>query len=273
MIIAGMATMPGRELSLARCCWSLYRQVDRLVVYGNGYETAAPFERVAGRVANILFVPGGTCDLGAAGKFLGLELMTLPEWGPEDLYLSVDDDFIYPADYAATMARGQRAWRGVVTLHGTIFPASMTGYGQRERHNIMTTVLADLPVEMGGTGAMAFAPHQLPLTLDDFTLGNNNDMELSWHARRHGLPIVTLAHPRGYVRYKPPSGFNIYGDAQCRHMGAMMEMVRQLRRGEKPVPADPAVSACFKPLTDEIRTEARRRLAQELTRVPGADRN
>lgn len=103
--VAGIATHPGRETTLAATVASLQNQVDQIIIYDN---SKAP-------------------DRADNGKFVGL--MACMQMSPEPVYyFSCDDDLIYQCDYVANMKAAIDRFGGIVTLHGRILTGTDRNY-------------------------------------------------------------------------------------------------------------------------------------------------
>ena len=90
-VIVGMATFKGREKAVDKACKSLSKQVDLIYLYDNEQNE----------------------DLADNGKFYGLELEKEP-----CIYLSCDDDLLYPSGYIQYMISKSTQYNSIVTLHG-----------------------------------------------------------------------------------------------------------------------------------------------------------
>lgn len=177
---AGMATLADRAGTRALAIDSIIGQVDRLIV-------AAGDTR------------------GDQAKFLGCAE------APDDaIFLGVDDDLIYPADYVTTILRGLRAYpNSIVSFHG--WRMNEKGDTYAENFRCLENVWDDEQVHVAGTGVCAFRLSTIRPTLDMFE-SINADVWLSLRAQERGIPRVALAHPSYWIGYAQLPGVGSDGD-------------------------------------------------------------
>jgi hypothetical protein len=192
--LAVLATMPGREAALAVCLASLRPQVQQLrVICHDMTEPPECVERLADE---------WRCEPDTRGSAAKLE------WAQRwpGLYLGCDDDLEYPPDYAATMLRWVRRWKGraLVTCHGRVLRPRSTGFldirmavAPRQRTG---RAWLNYP---GGCG-LAFdtrlaVPEHVPSK-------NLEEVHLAVWAQRQRVPIFLVPHSAGWLRYLLPEG-------------------------------------------------------------------
>ncbi|MEO5981147.1 MAG: FkbM family methyltransferase, partial [Pedococcus sp.] len=188
----GIATMPGRELGLGVVLRSLATQADEIFVYLNGMDS------VPDSVPNhdhIHFMTGP--DLGDRGKFQFLD-------GHEGYYLTCDDDIAYPPFYVDRIVDGIEKYgrQALVGWHGSIFAAEFSDYYEATSRRVIayySTRGEDIPVHLLGTGIAGFHTSTLPLGMSDFEYPNMADVWLALKAQKHQVPMVVLAHQRGWA--------------------------------------------------------------------------
>jgi hypothetical protein len=199
--LVAVATGAQREALLPKALGSLRRQCDRLHVFLNGYAEAPACVR---ELADSYVLSAE--DLGADEKF---------HWAHEHegVYLSCDDDFLYPPDYVSRMASQVERFggRALVTAHGRTYPPRPTGAGDQllGRTAVLT---ARVPhgrwVNHAGTGVLAWdasrikVPRQYPVL-------NRTDVQLSAWANREGIPIWVVPHNPGWLRPLPNTGDSV----------------------------------------------------------------
>src|SRR6185503_7724686 len=109
-----MATMPTRAGSFDAAFQSIASQVDSVYLYLDVHEEIPEVARRDGRVVPILSreMP----DLHGNGKFLSLVLEPA-----RFLFVGIDDDIVYPADYVERLAAAMSdlGGRAVVGYHGS----------------------------------------------------------------------------------------------------------------------------------------------------------
>ena len=104
-----MATMPSRLDNLPRAVGSIVDQVDRFYVFLDGH-TSMPD---CLRHEKIITIRASEHQrrLGSSGKFLGLTREADP-----CVYLSVDDDILYPRDYVDRLVAALVSFNGRVVV-------------------------------------------------------------------------------------------------------------------------------------------------------------
>ncbi len=188
--LAAIATQPERLAKLERTLRSLRPQVTKLHVVLNGYTEPPDIVKELGD--EWVCVPGN--DDRAGAKFRWSET-----YG--GLYLTCDDDIVYPPDYEAVVRRWVRRWKGqaIVTFHGRVV-------APRARHvnEIVGPVVGFfLPLNEGrwinypGSGVMGWdtrlgVPAHFDFQYDEEAL-------VSRWAQERGIPIWAAPHPKGWI--------------------------------------------------------------------------
>ena len=187
--LAALATIPGREAALEQALASLRPQVDRLHVVC--HDMTEPPDAVR------RYADEWRCQPDVRGA--NAKLDWCQEWA--GLYLACDDDFEYPPDYAETMARWVRRWKGkaLVCGHGrTLAPTAKT-FKQNLAVGTARTATTGAWINYPGAGALAFdtalnVPADLP--------GKNlEEPHLAIWAQRNRVPIWMVPHPAGWLRW------------------------------------------------------------------------
>lgn len=190
-IYAGMATVAGNEVALRSAVMSLLPQVDRLFLYLNGYSEVPPFLERLERVTCQLD-PTGT-RYGDAGKFWGLEQIK------DAIYLTCDDDIIYPQDYVQRMteALAELKGRAVVCVHGSLLVQPMENFyasGSRSVLHFAGELIRRRQVHVPGTGTCAFHSSIVNIGLDQFEAPNMADIWLTKFMTENHLVAYAVAH-------------------------------------------------------------------------------
>jgi hypothetical protein len=192
-VVVSLATMPGREKSLARTVASLLPQTDQLNVYLNGIDRVpdclrAPHVHVARSSEH--------GDYGDAGKFWWCH--------QDDAYmLTCDDDIVYPPDYVARIVYAiehyQRA--AVVGVHGIILrPPILSYYRDRTVLHCARPLAQDQSVHMVGTGCAGWHSSTLNLTLHHFQTPNMADVWFGVACQQQRVPVVCIARPSNWLK-------------------------------------------------------------------------
>ena len=193
VLTVNMATYyhPDRLIALRESVSSLVSQCDVLRVCLNGYDDVPDF-LIHDRIETLI----PQQDLGASGKFYWAEM-------PDQIYLTVDDDILYPNNYCELLkTRVQNSRKPVVfTSHGSILKPGACAY-RRDRVvlHFEDRQLVDLAVHIGGTGVMAFSTNSLRLSSADITEKNSDDLWFAIAACARSVPIVSIRRPRGWLR-------------------------------------------------------------------------
>lgn len=195
-LIGGIATMPSRAHTFPRVLDAILPQVDRLYVYLDRFAVVPDI--VAREPKIVPLLPAEVGNLGGTGKFLGAALFAEP-----CLYVCFDDDIAYPANYVAVMRRAleRHYFRALIGLHYAFFEPPYLSYrANRQVFHFAGGLIADLCVDMLGTGTAAFYTGSLPV--DPRTWGQHNvdDLLLSIEAVKRELPRIAIRRPPGFLR-------------------------------------------------------------------------
>jgi hypothetical protein len=215
MITAGIATLVEREASFKLAIKSIYPQVDKIVAVLNNYILPIPWWM--GELSKLEVIFCGDNHLGASGKFFGVDegreyaLTT----GCDDYYLSCDDDLVYPPTYVKDMLAKVKEHNCIISLHGKRYDGErpIKSYKRSITTNVhcLHTFPRDVQVHVGGTGVMAFNTRQFKFNIDDLTFPNMVDVQVAKLAHQQNIPIMALAHQRGYLKYMtPPNGTTLW---------------------------------------------------------------
>lgn len=189
--LVAVATTAERASLLPQSLGSLRPQCDRLHVYLNGHTEAPP---CVGELADA--VVASPVNEGADRKF---------HWAHEHdgIYLSCDDDFVYPPDYVARMVAAvvQCSGRALVTAHGRTYPPHPRDIGDLlgKSASIQSLVPRGRWVNHAGTGVLAWDATQIRVPLE-FPVRNRSDVQLSAWANREGIPIWVVPHTSDWLR-------------------------------------------------------------------------
>lgn len=189
-VLAALASIPSRADFLERVLGSLRPQVDRLCVYLNGYRSVPAIVR---ELADEHVVD--PVNAGAERKF---------HWAGQHqgLYLSCDDDIVYPPDYAATMLAAAGDGRQIVTAHGRCYLGRPSHVREVEPGSIglfHKRVDASRPINHGGTGVMGWDTRRVAVPAV-WPLRNIADMQLAIWAQLERVPLWLVAHQAHWLR-------------------------------------------------------------------------
>ncbi len=142
-------------------------------------------------------------ERGDAGKF------AIPR--PDRAFvLTVDDDILYPPDYAQTLVDALERYerRAAVGVHGAVLlPPIRSYYKCRRVYHCKSALAADVPCHILGTGTLAYYTGAYPGPgLGDFPIKNMADIWFAIHAKRLGIDRYAIARSAGWIVPQDMSG-------------------------------------------------------------------
>jgi len=191
MIAVGIASLNTREKQLIKTVESLVDQVDIIYICLNNY-TSNPFQdhpKVKAVISDNRF--------GDAGKFLFLEEF-------EGYYFSCDDDIQYNENYIQDTIKEVDKY-GVVSYHGrsfVSFPIDSYYKSPAIRNRCLDSYSYTEPIQIAGTGVMAFDTSKFKPPFNIFKKSNMSDIWISCYAKENNIAIWGLAHEKGYFKYQ-----------------------------------------------------------------------
>jgi len=185
--------MPSRAATFPTALASVVPQVDRLYLYLDGHADVPDLAKGDPRIIPIL---SRDCpNLRAYGKFLPLEIET-----GAFVYVGVDDDIRYPADYVASLRSGLRGHhdRAVVGYHGAILPRPLVRYTKgRTVFHFAEKLVQQQVVDIVGTGTVMFFTGALRFDFRAWCHVNMADIYLAIEASRARVPCICLQRGDG----------------------------------------------------------------------------
>lgn len=197
MIIAQIASVPEREHMLVNTVESLINQVDYVRISLNNYKTI-PAELA--RVGVIIYRRKN--EKGDAEKIYNLEHFC-------GYVFLCDDDLIYPPDYVDTMLDSMRYEDNqcILTCHGRIMNEKPVVNSYTDRvaaFHCLQNVDYSGPVDIGGTGVMAFHTDYFMPVYDFVGTANMLDIWIARFAYEQGCKIKMQPHEEGWIQYQHP---------------------------------------------------------------------
>lgn len=178
--------------TLLRTIESIYCQADKINIAFNSIEDI-PNQLIDSKI-NIIRTDN---SLGAAYKFLFLK-------DENGYYFTIDDDIIYPIDYADyTISKIERYKRkAIITYHGTVYLKTPP---ENYRENLVNLHFCqklrnDTQVDIGGTGVMCFHTDLVKIGLDYFEVKNTVDYWLGIYAAENNIPVICAKRNRGWIQ-------------------------------------------------------------------------
>jgi hypothetical protein len=199
--LVAVATGAHRVDMLPASLGSLRKQCDLLRVFLNGHETVPQCVLDLADTYEL-----SATDEGADAKF---------HWAHEHdgIYLSCDDDFIYPPDYVARMASNVERFggRALVTAHGRTYPPHPVNAADQLLGR-SATLTCRVPhgrwVNHAGTGVLAWDASLIKVPLS-YPVKNRTDVQLSAWANTEGIPIWVVPHNPHWLRPIPNRGDSV----------------------------------------------------------------
>ena len=189
-ISANIASLSTRKEQLINTIKSLINQVDEVNVCLNNY-LECPFEHPK---VNYFYSDN---VFGDAGKFIFLEDF-------EGYYFSCDDDLIYPETYIQDTIKQVDKY-GIVSYHGRSFlkfPIESYYKTPAIRNRCLGNYDITEPMQVAGTGVMAFRTDKFKPPFTIFEQINMSDIWVSCYAKENNIKIWCLKHDQNYFKYQ-----------------------------------------------------------------------
>ena len=185
-ITANLATIEARKGTLQEVVDSLRFQVDVVRVYGNDY-----VPQLEGDNVEVYSGPDYTDN----AKFFWLPIS-------KGLYLSCDDDIIYPPNYVNTILKARNKYPNTwLTFHGRKLKGlNLNYYTEHHSYQCLRDVEGDYEVDVVGTGVSAFDTDLIkfdPLTWNDYRM---SDLLASLELAKKDIKAVCLGHKRFWIK-------------------------------------------------------------------------
>lgn len=195
-IHAGMASVAGNEVALRAAIMSLLPQVDRLFLYLNGFSKAPEFCENNPKIT--YFIDEDGTKYGDAGKFWGLEQVK------DAIYVTCDDDIIYPPDFVQHMVSelAQTGGRSVQAVHGSLILQPAVEYNanaSRSVFHFQNPLIRRRLAHVAGTGTCVFHSSVVQIKLSDFRAPNMADIWLAEYLVKNGIPSYVVPRPRNWL--------------------------------------------------------------------------
>ena len=237
-VTVSLTTLPDRVDLLEQALDSIYDQADTIHVYLDGH-TEIPeclIHKNGSPRKKLDFLTSSACgSWGARGKFYWAENVT-------GYHLTIDDDIVYPDDYADRLIDGIERHRreAIVGVLGHRFVALDKGfYSGRTTYTLRMPIPNDVAVHSVGSGTMGYHSDTIRFSIDrDFPTKNMEDLYVGVMAKRAGVPLFVIARPPDWLRPLPVTGYSVYGEWQEKRDDSVQTMVA---RGEAPWPELPPI--------------------------------
>lgn len=186
MITANLATIEARKYTLQGVIDSLKDQVTTVRVYGNDYTP-----EVEGDNVEVYTGPDYTDN----AKFFWLPIS-------KGLYLSCDDDIIYPPDYVQKILEARKKYPNAwLTFHGRKLKGlGLNYYTEHISYQCLKEVEGDYQIDVPGTGVSAFDTELIkfdPLTWRQFRM---SDLMAGLELAKASVRVICLGHKEGWIK-------------------------------------------------------------------------
>lgn len=189
--IVGIASLPERQDCLQETIYSLYDQVDKIVVGLNKYDTIPSFLKMKKIDAYLL-----DNSLGDAAKFYKINEFD------DVYYFACDDDLIYPPNYCEVMINKSEKYKSIVGLHGVnIVKPVHSYYKSRKIFHGLESLDVDTEVDLVATSSCLFRTSILKVNLSDFPIPNMADIWLADLAKKQKIKSYAISREKKWVIY------------------------------------------------------------------------
>lgn len=195
-VVCGVATIKERRENLKLTVNSIINQVDKLIVYQNGYKEI--FDFLKHDKIEVISSMDTKIDMGDAGKFYKLSEVK------NSYYLTIDDDLIYPTDYVTNIIKHLNKFNNnvIVSHHGRRMKYRPQSYylDILEPYRCLDEIKKVTEVHFGGTGVMCLHTGFINnLSFDYFKSPNMADIWVGKFAEENNVPIMVLPHKKGWI--------------------------------------------------------------------------
>ena len=192
-IYFGMATYPPRKKCLKEVIPNILPQCTKLFVYLNKY-TDVPKILIHPKIKVIMAEKEGEC--GDIGKFHFVDKV-------DGYYFTVDDDLVYPPNYAQRMMRAVDHYRqrAVIGVHGCVLNTRnmWNYYRSRSLTNYRAALAKEKNVHIIGTGTAAFHTSTLKISRKSFPVENMADIWFAIEGQKQRVPFILISRPMRWV--------------------------------------------------------------------------
>jgi hypothetical protein len=198
IVICGLATIESRKNNLKLTVESLIDQVDKLIIYQNGYFEIPDFLKTPKIEVFSSIITG--IDMGDAGKFYKIN-----EYKENYYYLTCDDDIIYPNDYVSNIITNLKKHdnKVIVSHHGRIMKKNAKSYYKdfEIAFRCLDEVNVEMEIDFCGTGVMGLHTSLVKgLTFETFKYPNMADIWVGKFAKENDIPMLILKHNSNWIK-------------------------------------------------------------------------
>jgi glycosyltransferase involved in cell wall biosynthesis len=193
-VVFNVCTYPPRLEAFKKMLKSIENQADKINIFLDKYEVVPDFLIEMGSKVQV-YLGADFGDLRDNGKFISTNQLY------EDCYyLTVDDDIVYPPDYAHAMIQAVERYerKCAVGVHGVLIQERAEKYfgGYRSVYTFWKKLEKDLLVNNLGTGTMAIHSDLLrSINLKNFENPGMLDIYFSIYCKKNRIPMVAIKRP------------------------------------------------------------------------------
>ena len=193
-VTANLATHPPRHQSLKKMINSLTSQFDEVRICLNEYDKAPEFLR---HPKIKVWIPKK--DLTDNGKFAFLQ-----DADKDEIYCTVDDDLIYPADYRSKIEEAISNYPDdVITFHGRKLKGIFNNY-YKAPHKVFRfsgDVKEDSIIDVPGTGVTAFKADIRLFKGAESGYKCMSDIILGLYCAQKNKTVRVINHKRNWIKH------------------------------------------------------------------------
>lgn len=195
-----MATFPGRFKVISQTVQSLINQsipFTKLMIHVNESE----------EIPELPNDPRIVVSSSVLHNYTDIAKFKLAEELNNGIVFTVDDDIIYPNDYIEKMREAVNAYDGkaIIGVHGCVIPfgRSITDWddyrNNRRVHWFRSALSTDLPVNILGTGTVAYDASQISFDWRSYRTQRMVDIHVAVEAQKKAYPMVTPQRPKDWL--------------------------------------------------------------------------
>lgn len=198
-IIFCLNSIPQREENLKKIVPTILNQADKFYVNLVNYDHTPNIF-----TGNPKFVISHFKKAGAEYKFLHYNNIN-----DHDYYFTIDDDILYPYDYARKMIKAMQGLKNkaICCVHGTLLDLSLNGnyYKKGKRaYNYKKGLNKNVKVLLPGTGTSCiYKGTGLKFSMEDFKTPNMADPYIASFAHKQGIPVYAIKREKGWLKMLP----------------------------------------------------------------------
>ena len=219
LVTANIATQPRRLNVLSVMLESIKGQFDKVRVCLNEFESVPTWLMEIDNVEAVI----PSHDLTDNGKFLGLETLEAPEY-----YLTLDDDIVYPENYAAKTVENIQRFGCIVTYHGRLLRGfNLSYYRQHQFYSCAVRQTDNFEIDIVGTGVTGFdTEYYHPKGIAYDKRQRMTDVLFSYQATNAGKTLGICARPLEWI--KPLETEGIFNQFQNKKTETQKEFCNEI---------------------------------------------